>query len=128
MKKIGFLLFFLPTGLWANQLLERDACQNNVCFWVANTKVQQRLKIVLQFSPQKDCGQLIEPAQEEEVKLQDQYLFSFNSKALYTLTSRQEVHGLYLKINDDEHCLPIHCHPSEESCHFERPFETKLVF
>lgn len=126
--KMAFLLFFMPISIWAQELVEPGVCKNNACFWVAKAQAQRLSKLSLQFSLENDCRELSEPAQEEMVQLQHQQMFQFNAHQLYAVVNGRDVHSLRLQIDDDEHCVPVHCHPSEESCLVGTPLVIEPIF
>ena len=113
MRKIGLLCWFLPFLSWSHEFLVWDFCKKEQCFWV-----EHDVNMALQASFTKDCQNLMESSREQ-LQIHGQRIFHFNTKALYQWTAKQKIQALNLKIEDEEHCLPIHCHPTEENCHFD---------
>lgn len=125
MKKIGCLFLLWPIWVGSQDLLVWDLCRKNQCFWVENAS---KMDLKLSFSP--DCKLLMESS-SYEFKLYTKRIFHFNSKALYQWMSQTiapvKIKALTLKFDDEEHCLPIHCHPSEENCDFEGAYVVDLT-
>ena len=117
MKKMALLLLFVPLLCWSQELLVWDLCKKEQCFWVEHD-VQMALKASLT----KDCTTLNESAMDS-IPIQAQRFFHFNTQALYQWavkrTSPSQIKALSISIEDEEHCLPIHCHPTEENCFFD---------
>jgi hypothetical protein len=117
MRKIGWMLWFLPFVCWSQHLLVWDLCKKEQCFWV-----EHDVQMALKASFTQDCKNLI-ASSIDNISIHAKRFFHFNTQALYQWAAEQtppnQIKALNVTIGDEEHCLPIHCHPTEENCFFD---------